>query len=368
MLYCIYCGTPLEDGDLFCTGCGQPVANTENIHMMPGREPVRQGSLDPTNPDIRPERSAGAGGLYYGENGGSGGMGSGDDPGPGKNRIAIIIAGVAFAVIICAFFLLLTGGFFKKDKDTKEEETVAYQEPGSDEEESVSGPDGSGQEAEDGEIPDDGEASGQPEEEAPAAEPAEQEAAPASEEPVDEEKDGTGAAPAGSQSGTPAEQSDLSQAAETPLDQQKSDTAAQENAAAKKQAAEEQNKKNPSGRENMSGVDSTEKLKEEPVAASGDSSYILADSDKRTYSREELSRLDDYTLQMAINELYARHGRKFKTPEIQEYFDGKSWYDGTISPEEFDGNEAAYFNNYEMKNRELMAKIRDERAAAGSQR
>ena len=118
----------------------------------------------------------------------------------------------------------------------------------------------------------------------------------------------------------------------------------------------------------MSGVDSAEKLKEEPVAASGDSSYILADSDKRTYSREELSRLDDYTRQMAINELYARHGRKFKTPEIQEYFDGKSWYDGTISPEEFDGNEAAYFNNYEMKNRELMAKIRDERAAVGSQR
>ena len=118
----------------------------------------------------------------------------------------------------------------------------------------------------------------------------------------------------------------------------------------------------------QSVVRSTEKLKEEPVAASGDSSYILADSDKRTYSREELSRLDDYTLQMAINELYARHGRKIKTPEIQEYFDGKSWYDGTISPEEFDGNEAAYFNNYEMKNRELMAKIRDERAAAGSQR
>ena len=358
MLYCIYCGTPLEDGDLFCTGCGKPVANTENIHMMPGREPVRQGSLDPTNPDSRPERYTGAGGLHYGENGGSGGMDGGDDPDRGSNRIAVIIAGIAIAVIICAFFLLLTGGILKNDKDTKEEETIAYQESGSEEEESLSGPDGSVQEDEDGEIPDDGEDFGQPEEEVSAAEPAVQEETPVSEARGDKEKDGTGAESAGNQSVTQTEQADLEQAAETPLDQQK--------AAAQKQAAEEQNKKNPSGRENRS-ADSTEKQKEEPVETPGsDSSYILADSDKRTYSREELSRLDDYSLQMAINELYARHGRRFKTAEIQEYFDGKSWYDGTISPEAFDGNEDAYFNNYEMKNRELMSKIRDERAAAAA--
>ena len=30
--------------------------------------------------------------------------------------------------------------------------------------------------------------------------------------------------------------------------------------------------------------------------------------------------------QMVINEMYARHGYKFTTESIQEYFDGKEWY------------------------------------------
>ena len=67
---------------------------------------------------------------------------------------------------------------------------------------------------------------------------------------------------------------------------------------------------------------------------------------------------------MAINEIYARHGRKFDTPEIRAYFENQKWYKGTIDPGDFDGNEAAYFNKYELANRELMAKIRDERAAS----
>ena len=374
MLYCRYCGTPLEEGDLYCTGCGKPVANTEDIHMMPGSEPVRQGSLDPTNPDRVSERNAGGGGLYYGEKGSSGGMDEGEDPDPGNNRIAVIIAGIAVAVIVCAFFLLLTGGLSRKEKGSGEEETAARQESGSDQEDIVSGPGGSGQADDDGVNPDAGEGSGQTKEEVPAVEPAGQEQIPASSEAEDDKgKDGTEAAPAGEQSDKQdrqqPEQADLEKAADTPLDQHKKEAGTQEKDEAQNRAAEEKNKKNPSGEENLSGVDSAEKLKEEPVDTAGsDSSYILADSDKRNYSREELSRLDDYSLQMAINELYARHGRKFKTPEVQEYFEGKSWYNGTVSPEEFDGNEDAYFNNYELKNRELMAKIRDERAASAGQR
>ena len=98
--------------------------------------------------------------------------------------------------------------------------------------------------------------------------------------------------------------------------------------------------------------------------ASTDSEYILPDSDSRLYTREELSGLDDNTLQLAINEIYARHGRKFNTESMQVYFDGKSWYSGTVEPEVFDGNEAAYFNEYEIKNRELLSTIRAERQEA----
>ena len=99
-------------------------------------------------------------------------------------------------------------------------------------------------------------------------------------------------------------------------------------------------------------------------AAADDSGYILAQSNSRVYTSEELSGLDDNTLQMAINEIYARHGRKFNTQSMQEYFNGKSWYSGTVEPEAFDGNEAAYFNEYELKNRELLAAIRAKRQQA----
>ena len=37
----------------------------------------------------------------------------------------------------------------------------------------------------------------------------------------------------------------------------------------------------------------------------------------------------------AKNELYARHGRKFLDEGLQEYFNGKSWYNGTIEPDDF---------------------------------
>ena len=98
--------------------------------------------------------------------------------------------------------------------------------------------------------------------------------------------------------------------------------------------------------------------------ASNGSEYILPDSNSRLYTREELSGLDDNTLQLAINEIYARHGRKFNTESMQAYFDGKSWYSGTVDPEVFDGNEAAYFNEFEIKNRELLSSIRAERQEA----
>lgn len=98
--------------------------------------------------------------------------------------------------------------------------------------------------------------------------------------------------------------------------------------------------------------------------ASNGSEYILPDSNSRLYTREELSGLDDNTLQLAINEIYARHGRKFNTESMQAYFDGKSWYSGTVDPEVFDGNEAAYFNEYEIKNRELLSSIRAQRQEA----
>ena len=51
-----------------------------------------------------------------------------------------------------------------------------------------------------------------------------------------------------------------------------------------------------------------------------DNTYIIVDSNSRVLSDAEVSVLDENTKQMAINEIYARHGRKFKDQAIQEYF------------------------------------------------
>ena len=56
-------------------------------------------------------------------------------------------------------------------------------------------------------------------------------------------------------------------------------------------------------------------------------------------------------VQMAINEIYARHHRLFVLKDVQEYFDSKSWYDGYISAENFD---TSVMNVYECANINLM--------------
>ena len=57
------------------------------------------------------------------------------------------------------------------------------------------------------------------------------------------------------------------------------------------------------------------------------SSLALRDEDIYFYTPEEL--------RYAKNEIYARHGRRFKDPELQAWFDAQSWYNGTIPPEQF---------------------------------
>ena len=129
---------------------------------------------------------------------------------------------------------------------------------------------------------------------------------------------------------------------------------AEAKAAAEKKAREEAEKK---AKEEAEARKREARQKEEEARKG----YILPDSDSRYYSVQELEKLDDDTLQMAINELYARHGRKFDTESIRQYFEKKTWYKGTIDPKDFDGKEKYFFNDYEMENRKRMVQIRDQR-------
>ena len=64
-----------------------------------------------------------------------------------------------------------------------------------------------------------------------------------------------------------------------------------------------------------------------------DAEYILPDTSY--VSKSSVKKLSDEELQYAVNEIYARHGRKFLDEGLQEYFNGKSWYNGTIEPDDF---------------------------------
>ena len=66
-----------------------------------------------------------------------------------------------------------------------------------------------------------------------------------------------------------------------------------------------------------------------------DEDYILPDSGTRKLTNSDLAGLDADELELARNEIYARAGRRFNTEYIQDYFDDKWWYVGTIAPEDF---------------------------------
>lgn len=70
-----------------------------------------------------------------------------------------------------------------------------------------------------------------------------------------------------------------------------------------------------------------------PTIASED--YILPDSGTRLLTDSDVEGLSLQQINYAKNEIYARHGRKFNSSELQEYFNSKSWYNGTIDPDDF---------------------------------
>lgn len=60
---------------------------------------------------------------------------------------------------------------------------------------------------------------------------------------------------------------------------------------------------------------------------------------------------------LARNELYARHGRLFDDEELQNYFNSCSWYQGSVSAEDFD---ESMLSEIEMANRDLIVEYEEE--------
>lgn len=103
----------------------------------------------------------------------------------------------------------------------------------------------------------------------------------------------------------------------------------------------------------------------EYTAEETDSEYILPQSSSKPLSSSEISSLSLRELNYARNEVFARHGRRFHSAELQRYFNSKSWYSGTISPENFDDNYLSTLNNVEKANVEALKKEEYSRSANG---
>ena len=87
-------------------------------------------------------------------------------------------------------------------------------------------------------------------------------------------------------------------------------------------------------------------------AASAD--YILPQSADTVLTTADVEGLSLQAVCYAKNEIYARHGRKFVTQRIADYFNSKSWYKGTVEPETFDAD-TSVFNEYEVANIQKIA-------------
>lgn len=97
-----------------------------------------------------------------------------------------------------------------------------------------------------------------------------------------------------------------------------------------------------------------------PAVPSG-SDYILPESNSKYLSNAEVDGLTKDQMFYARNEIYARHGRKFKSEELQNYFNSKSWYIPVYDGEVFDSMQKSVFNKYEKENLKLITKVEAEK-------
>lgn len=85
--------------------------------------------------------------------------------------------------------------------------------------------------------------------------------------------------------------------------------------------------------------------------------YVFSDSSTRLISESELAGLSKFELDVARNEIFARHGRLFNRSDLQNYFNSCSWYEGYIGAEDFS---IEYLNNVEKANAEMILKYEKE--------
>lgn len=84
-----------------------------------------------------------------------------------------------------------------------------------------------------------------------------------------------------------------------------------------------------------------------------DLDFIIEDSNSRTIAEADLSSLSLAELRIARNEIFARHGRQFKDPLLNQWFYSKAWYleiGRKYAPDEFDAIRPSPLSKLEQSN------------------
>lgn len=89
--------------------------------------------------------------------------------------------------------------------------------------------------------------------------------------------------------------------------------------------------------------------------------YVLSGSDSRYIDKSEVSSMDERTMTIALNEIYARHGRIFTTPYLVDHFNSKTWYEPLYSASEYASKIEPTHNDYEKKNIATIVEVMSEK-------
>lgn len=96
------------------------------------------------------------------------------------------------------------------------------------------------------------------------------------------------------------------------------------------------------------------------VTAADSGDYIFPESNSAYLTKDQLEGLSKDQLAYARNEIYARHGRRFRDQMFQDYFNAKSWYVPQYDSEQFDAMQDTIFNEYEKANAKLILQVEQE--------
>lgn len=106
------------------------------------------------------------------------------------------------------------------------------------------------------------------------------------------------------------------------------------------------------------------KLPDEKSNGVSPAEYLLSESDSRVYAMKELNLLSEEQMRLARNEIFARHGRKFSSKDLQTYFSAQSWYTPIYEASAFDALGDTIFNEFEIGNLNLILELESAKEAA----